>query len=176
MNIPNILTLLRFLLIPVFIYVFYSGAENSIILAFYVFLLAGITDVLDGYIARKYNVITKWGQAMDPLADKLMQITVLACLTHRQYIPLWVILVIGAKETLLIFGSMVLYYCGNKLVIPSNNFGKTATVFFYGAIFAVVFQMPYHIIWIVAAVALTLIALIKYIIGFKKIQDKNFMG
>ncbi|AOT68851.1 CDP-diacylglycerol--glycerol-3-phosphate 3-phosphatidyltransferase [Geosporobacter ferrireducens] len=176
MNIPNILTILRFLLIPVFIYVFYSGAANSIVLAFYVFLLAGITDILDGYIARKYNRITKWGQAMDPLADKLMQMTVLACLTHRQYIPLWVILIIGAKETLLILGSLVLYHYGNKLVIPSNNFGKMATVLFYGAIFAVVFQMPYHIIWVIAAVVVTLMALVKYIIGFKKLQNKNFVG
>ncbi len=176
MNIPNILTMLRFLLIPVFVYIFYSGAENSIVLAFYVFLGAGITDILDGYIARKYNVITKWGQAMDPLADKSMQLTVLACLTHRQYIPLWVILVIGVKETLLILGALVLYYIGNKIVIPSNNFGKMATVFFYGAICAVVFQIAYHIIWIVAAVALTLMALVKYIIDFKKLENKNFTG
>ncbi|SHJ61496.1 CDP-diacylglycerol--glycerol-3-phosphate 3-phosphatidyltransferase [Geosporobacter subterraneus DSM 17957] len=176
MNIPNILTALRFLLIPAFVYIFYSGSDESIIQAFYVFALAGVTDILDGYIARKYNSITKWGQAMDPLADKLMQLTVLACLTHRQYIPLWVILIIGAKETLLIIGALALYYHGNKRVIPSNSFGKTATVFFYGAIFAVVFQMPYHIVWVAAAVALTLMALIKYIIGFKKLHNKNFTG
>ena len=72
MNIPNLLTGIRFLLIPVFFLVFYSDMPNNITAATFVFILAGITDILDGYIARRYNMVTRWGIVFDPLADKLM--------------------------------------------------------------------------------------------------------
>ncbi|MEW9122609.1 MAG: CDP-diacylglycerol--glycerol-3-phosphate 3-phosphatidyltransferase [Thermotaleaceae bacterium] len=173
MNIPNMLTIIRFLLIPIFVYTFYSTAENNIRLSFYIFLIAGLTDILDGYIARRYNIITKWGQAMDPLADKLMQLTVLACLTHKGYIPYIILFIIAGKEVLLILGALILYYRGNNTVIPSNSFGKTATILFYGAIFAVVFQLPYNHWVMTAAVAVTLVALIRYIIGFERLHRKK---
>ena len=79
MNIPNALTLFRFILIGVFPYLYFmEGQVNNKVWAFAVFLLAGVTDVLDGFIARRCNLITKWGKLMDPLADKLMLITVLS--------------------------------------------------------------------------------------------------
>ena len=75
MNIPNALTLFRFLLVGVFPYLyFHQGLAYNKVWAFAVFLLAGATDVLDGFIARRCNLITKWGKLMDPLADKLMMI------------------------------------------------------------------------------------------------------
>ena len=88
MNLPNALTLFRFVLIGIFPYLYFlEGLENNKVWAFAVFILAGITDVLDGFIARRFNLITKWGKLMDPLADKLMLITVLICLFIEEVIP-----------------------------------------------------------------------------------------
>ncbi|SHH22953.1 CDP-diacylglycerol--glycerol-3-phosphate 3-phosphatidyltransferase [Caloranaerobacter azorensis DSM 13643] len=175
MNVPNILTTIRFLFIPIFISIFYSSIENNILYATYVFILAGITDILDGYIARKYNMVTKWGTVLDPLADKLMQITVLICFTDKKYLPLWVITVIGIKEILMILGGLFLYYFVDKTVIPANKYGKIATVSFYIAILSIVFKVNKLISYllVLAAVILTLIAFINYLIGFRKINRMN---
>ncbi|SHJ69155.1 CDP-diacylglycerol--glycerol-3-phosphate 3-phosphatidyltransferase [Paramaledivibacter caminithermalis] len=170
MNLPNILTTIRFLLVPLFIYIFFHEGESNIIYATYIFILAGITDVLDGYIARKYNLITKWGQAMDPLADKLMLITVLICFTIKDFLPIWVIIIVGLKEILMILGGLFLYYKKDKIVIPANKFGKMATVIFYIAILYMAFGMPYSIILISFAIIFALFALIKYMQYFRKLQ------
>ncbi len=172
MNLPNILTTIRFLLIPVFIYVFFNEGESSTIYATYIFILAGITDVLDGYLARKFNLITKWGQAMDPLADKLMLIAVLVCFAISKYIPVWVIIIVGLKEILMIIGGFFLYYRKDKIVIPANKFGKIATVNFYIAILYTAFKLPYSIIAITLAIMFTLFALVKYVMNFKALQDE----
>lgn len=175
MNLPNILTTIRFLLVPLFIYVFFSEAKESIIYATYIFILAGVTDVLDGYFARKYNLITKWGQAMDPLADKLMLITVLICFTIKNYLPILVIIIVGLKEILMILGGIFLYYKKDKIVIPANKFGKIATVSFYIAILYMAFKLPYSIIPISLAIIFALFALIKYILQFKELKQNTFI-
>lgn len=173
MNIPNILTTIRFLLIPVFIWIFFSSIENNILYATYVFILAGITDILDGYIAKTYNMVTKWGIALDPLADKLMQITVLVCFTSDGYLPIWVIIVIGAKELLMILGALFLYYFVDKTVIPANKYGKIATVSFYITILSIAFNVNELISYglIILTILLTIIAFINYTIGFKAINQ-----
>lgn len=178
MNIPNILTSIRFLFIPFFIVIFYSSIENNILYATYIFILAGITDVLDGYIARKYNMVTKWGAALDPLADKLMQITVLVCFTDKKYLPLWVIAVIGIKEILMILGALFLYYFVDKTVIPANKYGKIATVSFYIAILSIAFKVNKLISYLLVSVAvvLTIIAFINYLIGFREINRITNIG
>lgn len=130
MNIPNFLTLIRLLLIPVFIKTFYDSPNYFI--PFSVFIVAGATDVLDGYIARKYNLITKWGQIFDPIADKLLQISVLFVLTDKGVIPLWIIIVIILKELFLMIGSIVAFK--NKIIVQAKWYGKAATVLFYIAI------------------------------------------
>lgn len=134
MNIPNILTLLRFLLIPAFVMVFFSQNNHHLLWAMMIFLLAGATDLLDGYIARKYNLITKLGTLMDPLADKLMIITVLVCFALRSYIPFWIAAIVIVKEAAMILGSIHLYYSKHNIVIPANHFGKAATAAFYLAV------------------------------------------
>lgn len=164
MNLPNMLTTLRFALIPLFVKVFFSNLEKSLLYSVLIFLLAGVTDVLDGYIARKYNIITKWGQAMDPLADKLMQLTVIICFTLKQFIPLWVIVIYGAKELLMILGGIVLYTRKDKMVVPANSYGKIATVVFYVAILAIAFDFIYGKLLIGIAALFTLYAFIRYAI------------
>lgn len=86
MNLPNILTIFRLTLMPVFILIFFSSNPNNLIYSIGIFLLAGLTDFVDGYIGRKYKLITKTGVVLDSLADKLMLIAVLTCLVIKEYI------------------------------------------------------------------------------------------
>ena len=108
MNIPNALTGLRFLMIPLYCWVFSIEPEAKFWSAA-IFVLASLTDVLDGYIARKYDMTTKWGQLMDPLADKLMQIAVIITMVLAGIVPNWFVMVLVIKECLFIFGSICLY-------------------------------------------------------------------
>lgn len=128
-HIPNILTIIRFILIPVILYFIF--VENYI-LAFVFFTLSGVTDILDGAIARKFNLISTFGKLMDPLADKLTQISVLATLVFKDIIPFWILVIVILKELIMIIGASFLY--GKDVVVYSKWFGKLATVLFYLAI------------------------------------------
>ena len=128
-NIPNILTIIRFILIPVILYFIITG---NYLLGFVFFTISGITDILDGTIARKYNLISTFGKLMDPLADKLTQISVLATLTFKDIIPIWILVIVILKELIMIIGASFLY--GKDVVVYSKWFGKLATVLFYLAI------------------------------------------
>lgn len=171
MHIPNILTTVRFLLAPIFVIVFFSSHDNYLRLSAYIFVLAGITDLLDGYIARKYNYITKWGQAMDPLADKIMQLTVLFCLTVYKFLPIWVLVIVGVKEIMMIIGGIILYTKRNHVVVPANSYGKISTIIFYVAILFVTFGLPYGKYLVTFAILVTLYAFIRYfIIGMNEMK------
>lgn len=128
-NIPNILTIIRFLLIPLILYFILTG---NYLLGFVFFTISGITDILDGAIARKFNLISTFGKLMDPLADKLTQISVLASLTFKNIIPFWILVIVMLKELIMIIGASFLY--GKDVVVYSKWFGKLATVLFYLAI------------------------------------------
>ncbi|KAB3535289.1 CDP-diacylglycerol--glycerol-3-phosphate 3-phosphatidyltransferase [Alkaliphilus pronyensis] len=162
MNLPNTITVLRFLLIPIFTMVFFSGSSYAVIYSVVIFMLAGFTDMLDGYIARKYNLVTKWGQAMDPLADKLMQLTVLVCFTIKKFLPIWILLVVAIKEILMVLGGLFLYTKKGKIVIPANKYGKIATVVFYIAIIWVAFELSFYTYLTWSAVLFTAYAFIQY--------------
>ncbi|MFR8104125.1 MAG: CDP-alcohol phosphatidyltransferase family protein [Clostridia bacterium] len=128
-HVPNILTILRFFLIP---FIVVELVQENYILAFVFLTLSGLTDVLDGYIARKFNFISDFGKLIDPLADKTTQIAVLATLTIMGIIPVWILVVVLLKEFVMISGASFLY--GKDLVVSSRWYGKLATVFFYVAI------------------------------------------
>jgi cardiolipin synthase (CMP-forming) len=164
MNIPNLLTLFRLLLIPVFALVFFSSSPNNLLLSLFIFLAAGLTDVLDGYIARKYNLVTKWGIVLDPLADKLMLLTVLTCLVIRSYAPVWILIIVAAKELFLIGGGMVLLK--KNTVIPSNVFGKFSTILFYLSIFVISFGFRFGDYMLYIAVISAVVALVNYLVIF----------
>ncbi len=140
-----------------------------------VFLVAGITDVFDGYIARRFNLITKWGQVVDPFADKIMQLTVLTCFTIDKYLPVWLIVIYGAKELTMIFGGIFLYTKKEKVVIPANSYGKVATIIFYLAVISVALQNEYSYYVFIVAIFFALLAFIQYsVIGSNKLkQIKN---
>ncbi len=164
MNVPNLLSLLRLVLVPVFAIVFFADIPYAHQIAGGIFLLAALTDALDGRIARKLNQITMLGRILDPLADKLMTGAALVCIIIDGTIPLWIFIVYGAKELTMLAGSLVLY----KRIVdvpPSNILGKAATVVFFASCLAMMFfdvPNPAATIVMSVALALTLVAFFGY--------------
>lgn len=132
-NIPNVLSVIRICLVFVFVALFFNDKE---IAALVVFLVAGATDIIDGYLARKYNWITNLGKILDPVADKLMQCTVLVCLCIGQYIPvwsIWFVIVFFLKEACsLLLGFIVIKR--RSVTIVSKWYGKFTVCLFYATI------------------------------------------
>lgn len=123
MNLPNKLTMGRILAIPVFIVVFLMGHN---VIATILFILAALTDMLDGKIARKYNLVTNFGKLMDPLADKLLTMAAFICLVEVGYIPGWVVIVILGRE--FIITGMRQVAAAQGIVIAAGMTGKIKTV------------------------------------------------
>lgn len=128
-HVPNALTIARFLLIPLIITL---ALKDNYMGAIIVLTISGITDILDGCIARKYNLITDFGKLMDPLADKMTQISLLLTITFKHIISFWIVGIVIFKEFLMVSGASFLY--GKELVVSSKWYGKLATVLFYVAI------------------------------------------
>ncbi len=128
-HVPNILTVVRLLFIPLIVFYIFTG---NYIFAFVFFTISGITDIADGFIARKFNLVSNFGKLMDPLADKLTQIATLASLVFTDMIPVWILLIVFLKEFIMICGASFLY--GKDVVVYSKWYGKLATVLFYIAI------------------------------------------
>lgn len=137
--IPNILTTVRLIFVPIFAFLVLGGHPAA---AAVVFTLSGVTDIIDGYIARKYQMITDFGKVYDPFVDKLMQITAVVCLVIAEVIPLWILIIVIVKEVSMIVIGGILYL--RKIVVHSNWYGKVATVVFYAIVFLFIVwrQMP----------------------------------
>lgn len=166
-HIPNILTIIRFILIPFIVYAIFT---QQFILAFAIFTISGITDVADGFIARKFNLISNFGKLMDPLADKLTQISTLASLALANIIPIWILIIVLIKEFIMIVGASFLY--GKDVVVYSKWYGKLATVLFYVAIVLSLILRQFNLegfwknldlIFYTLALVSTLFALIMYV-------------
>ena len=134
-NLPNFISFIRLLLVPVFVALFLCGKTT---VAAIVFIASGITDVLDGYIARKYNCISNLGKLIDPLADKLTQFCAFICLYKVALIPLWMPVVYFVKELATAIGAFVVFKKG-KIVVKSHVFGKLATFFVFAFVSVVMF-------------------------------------
>ena len=161
-NVPNILTMLRLLLIPIF-WVLMMARDNETA-ALIVFVTASLTDLLDGYIARHYNQITDWGKLFDPLADKLMVISVMLSLVIKGAVPVVILVILLLKEVLMIIGgALMLHY---KVVVYAKPIGKVAQfVVVVGLIlcfFRARFAAPIHLYVLWVGIGLTLIALVFY--------------
>lgn len=172
MNIPNVLTIIRLLLIPGFVYYYFSSIENGNRIAIVLFAVAGLTDILDGFIARRYNLVTRLGIVLDPLADKLMLLAVLVSITMKGQIPFWVIVVVAIKETLLILGAITLFN-DHDIVVPANIYGKLSTIAFYIAIIAITFDVPYGRVMLDGFVLVTIVALMVYINSYISIRRQR---
>lgn len=123
-NVPNILTFLRLALVPVYWIAYFSW---SVWWAFGIFVLASLTDYLDGIIARKFNLVTKLGKVLDPFADKIMQMSAMLSVVIDGKLHFMFAVIIVAKELFMITCAAVLY--GRKVVVYANIYGKVATVY-----------------------------------------------
>lgn len=166
MNLPNKLTLLRVFMIPIFVVfmlVDITPFDNWIALA--VFVLASLTDLLDGKIARKYNLVTNFGKFMDPLADKLLVCSAMICLVEMHIIPAWIVIIIIARE--FIISGFRLIASDNGVVIAASYWGKFKTVFQMVMICLMIANIPALrlltdiVMWV--ALILTIVSLIDYL-------------
>jgi cardiolipin synthase len=134
-NLPNALTVSRIILIGVFLWVFFEGMYYPAVM---VFALAGATDLLDGYFARKNGQITWLGKLLDPVADKLMVCAALVVLAVRGWSPWWLLMVVAMKEALMMLGGLALLK--KNIVVQAQPVGKAATALFLLAIAATFFH------------------------------------
>lgn len=161
MNIPNLISIFRIFLIPVFIYSFILGQkDDSIVLPVVIFIISGISDILDGYIARTYNMKTDLGAVLDPLADKLMLMTALICFAFYKHIPIWLVILVGLKELVMILGGLITYREG--IITPANAYGKIATLLFHISIITFLFSDRLAFILLIISVLVSFFALYNY--------------
>ncbi|WP_284643175.1 CDP-alcohol phosphatidyltransferase family protein [Paenibacillus silviterrae] len=168
-NVPNLLTLCRFMLIPVYLVVFEAGYVKT---AFFVLLLAGLTDVLDGYIARSRKLVTQLGSMLDPLADKSMMITVILSLVFSQMISWQAAVAMFIRDAGMIAGSAFFHFRGKKTV-PANALGKLTTVLYYVAILLIVFELPYAHVYLWFVIGVSFVASVIYILQFNLLNKKK---
>lgn len=126
MNLPNKLTLFRIFLIPVFIIVMMSNLPSKFLIACMLFIIASITDAMDGHIARKHNLVTDFGKFMDPLADKLLVISALTSMIEYNLVAAWMVIIIVARElTVSILRAIA---AADGKVIAASSGGKLKTI------------------------------------------------
>ena len=128
MNLPNKLTIARVIMIPFFVFFLLINPESTAlrIIADIIFIAASLTDMADGKIARKYNLVTNFGKFMDPLADKLLVCSAMICLIQTKQLAAWFVIIIVARE--FIISGFRLIAAENGIVIAANIFGKLKTV------------------------------------------------
>lgn len=176
MNLPNKLTIFRVILIPFFVVLLLfdiTAYDKWIALA--IFIIASLTDFLDGYIARKYNLVTNFGKFMDPLADKLLVCSAMICLVELARIPAWVVIVIIARE--FIISGFRLVASDNGVVIAASYWGKFKTTFQILMICLMIADLTplatvtQIVMWV--ALALTVISLVDYLVKNKSVMQDN---
>jgi CDP-diacylglycerol--glycerol-3-phosphate 3-phosphatidyltransferase len=171
LNLPNVLTLLRILLVPVLVVALLDETANGDLLAAIVFALASATDAMDGYLARTRNDITTFGKLMDPIADKLLIISALVALVSLHRLAAWVAMVIIARELTVTVTRMQATQQG--VIIAANGWGKAKTIVQVAAIFVLIVAGQPTPAWVdglvYAAVAITIVSGIDYFFGLRRV-------
>ena len=179
MNLPNKLTILRTLMIPVFLFFLLTdcAGDYSKWIAVVVFILASLTDFLDGHIARKYNLVTNFGKFMDPLADKLLVCSALICLIQLGQLPAWMVIIIVSRE--FIISGFRLVAAEQGIVIAASYWGKFKTTFQMIAVVLMILNFEalsaVTLICTWAALILTIISLVDYIAKNHKVLTEGKM-
>lgn len=177
MNLPNKLTVLRVIMIPFFVFFMltdYAG-ESSKWIALAIFIVASLTDLLDGKIARKYNLVTNFGKFMDPLADKLLVVAALICLVEKGQLAAWIVIIITSRE--FIISGFRLIASDNGVVLAASYWGKFKTTFQMIMVCLMIADLTQLslvteiVMWI--AVALTIISLLDYIVKNKHVMKED---
>ena len=175
--VPNIISFFRICLVPVFVIVYFTDDRDIKYYAVLVYIIAGLSDFLDGYIARRFDAQSKLGKLLDPLGDKLMTFTVLICITITRPILLWAVLVFFVKEILMGIGGLVLHKKAHVELPPANFIGKASTLVFFVVCAALMLfsNIPDYVAIIMTAFAicLALIALAGYLCSYIKIMKSR---
>ncbi len=173
MNLPNKLTIIRMILIIPFVVILLTGCfgEYSKLIALIIFCVASLTDLLDGKIARKYNLITDFGKFMDPLADKVLVNAAFVCLVELDMMPAWAVIVILTRE--FIISGFRLVASDNGIVIAASMWGKVKTVFHMLLVILLLLDLPtlcgltwftvVNTVVMYIAIILTIVSLVDYI-------------
>ena len=174
MNLPNKLTIFRVILIPFFVIFLLLDASNQTYryIADAIFIIASLTDMLDGKIARKYNLVTNFGKFMDPLADKLLVSAAMICLIATGQLAAWIVIIIISRE--FIISGFRLIAADNGIVIAASWWGKAKTisqmimiillVADFGGVFDMIGQVMIYL-----ALVLTVVSLVDYIAKNKQV-------
>ena len=186
MNLPNKLTIFRVILIPFFVFFLLTdvlGAAGDT-LALVIFIVASLTDMLDGKIARKYNLVTNFGKFMDPLADKLLVCSAMICLVDLRLLPSWIVIIIIARE--FIISGFRLIAAEHQIVIAASMWGKFKTTFQMAMIILLILNMNFdvyvagvgiiHVLALIAtyvALVLTIVSLIDYLCKNKAVLKEQ---
>lgn len=166
------LTTLRFALIPVYIFVYSSGHMKW---AFAVVVLAGMTDILDGYLARRHGQVTTVGAMLDPLADKLMMIAVIVSLLVTGHLHWAACAAFFIRDIGMIAGSAIFHFRGMKTV-PANWMGKLTTVLYYAAIAFIFFELPFAQAYLWGVIGFSFVTSFIYIILFARLNKRERNG
>ncbi len=178
LNLPNALTAVRILLVPALLIVFFKTRHLGTPVQLCLILVAGLTDCLDGFFARKYGCVTDVGKVLDPIADKLMTAAVVLCLAWMGVIGWYVLAIVAVKEAYMGVGAALCLK--NKIEVASDIYGKAATVIFYPA---VLLAWPWHgqpvlaeigRILMYISVALSLLAAVHYTLeSLKRLRARS---
>lgn len=180
MNLPNKLTILRVCLIPFFVIFMLTplAKGNGSYVAVAIFIIASLTDTLDGYLARRDNLVTNFGKFMDPLADKLLVCTAMICLVEMGRLEAWIVIIIIARE--FIVSGFRLVASDNGVVIAASYWGKFKTASQMVMIILLIVNLGgffdvLETVFIYVSLALTIISLIDYIIKNRKVLAEGGM-
>lgn len=169
MNLPNLLTLVRFLLIPAYFLVFFSNSPWNMWFALGIVVLAGLTDLLDGYIARRFNLITPLGIVLDPLADKLMMLSVILSFILDQRIS-WAAAALLIFRDIAMIAASAFFHFQQKQIVPATGWGKSTTVLYYITVVALMFMWPMAGILLWTTIVLSFVTSFVYLGKFRAIN------
>ena len=179
MNLPNKLTIFRVILIPFFVFFMLAPyfPDNGKFIAVAIFIIASLTDMLDGKIARKYNLVTNFGKFMDPLADKLLVCSAMICLVATGQLASWIVIIIISRE--FIISGFRLIAADNGIVIAASYWGKFKTVFQMLMIIVLILDVQnagFQVLGVIltyVALILTVVSLIDYIVKNKQVLKEQ---
>jgi cardiolipin synthase len=172
MNAPNLITIGRFFLIPFFLLLFFSTLPQANLLSFLVLILAGLSDMVDGYLARKSGQITEIGKLLDPLADKLMMLSVIFAFVLDQRISWLAAGVFFFRDVGMIVTSAFFHFKGKRKVPAANFLGKATTVFYYLVFLMIMFKWPYYKQGLWFVILFSFFTSLVYLCTFVKFNDQ----
>lgn len=178
MNLANKLTLSRIIMIPIFVFFLLKGGQTDLVIAGIIFIVASLTDLLDGHIARSRNLVTKFGKFMDPLADKLLVMSAFVSMVELGLVPSWIVILILAREFIVsIFRAIA---AADGIVIAAGKLGKYKTTTQMIAIILICFSnfpfsyvnIPMDTIFLYLCAVLTVLSGVDYIVKNKQVLQE----